>query len=551
MTTHDTDVLVVGAGPTGLMTAAELTRQGVDCQLVEERTEPAPFSRALVLQARSLELLEMHGISDSLVRDGYLSPGFNFGADDRTPAMVEMYHSDTRHPYMLTLSQEATERALRAHLDTIGGSVRGGLRLVGVTQQSDRVVARLQDTSGAEHTLQARYLVDCSGAHSTLSRDLGVVQKNGAFDGTALIADVLMDGELPRGFVSLHASPRGALALLPFQNEYVRVIAFDLTKLQVPHTEPLELSEVQDTIDAIVPYPLRLRDPQWITRFHAPFRLLESYRVGRVFFAGDAAHLFIPTAGQGMNTGLQDGFNVAWKLAYVCRGLAPVELLDTYNEERHAAGAQTMKLSDLLFEVFIRQARSAAFRKLSGLFLGSILSLGPVQRRMSGRVTQTGLSYRHTRLSKAQRARRELHIGVGPGDRVPDLELADSGGPDVRLYSLMQKPGHMLIAYTSSYRSRKERDRIAELLRRTTQQYAGIAQSFLVLSEGLPEDCDVSSLVDVRRHFKEKLSARSGELFLIRPDGYLAFRTAATDEHELRRLLAPWLVRADAPVAVA
>jgi 2-polyprenyl-6-methoxyphenol hydroxylase-like FAD-dependent oxidoreductase len=550
MTDYDTDVLVVGAGPTGLMTAAELTRHGVDCQLVEERTEPAPYSRALVLQARSLELLEMHGISDTLVRGGYRSPGFNFGADDRTPAIVEMYHSDTRHPYMLTLSQEATERELRTHLAKLGGKVREGTGLVGITQQPDGVLARLRDATGTEETVRARYLADCSGARSVLSHELGVAEKKGAFDGTALIADVLVDGDLPRGFVSLHSSPRGSLALLPFQDDYVRVIAFDLEKLEVPHTEPLELSDVQDTIDAIVPYPLRVRDPQWITRFHAPFRLLETYRVGRVFFAGDAAHLFIPTAGQGMNTGLQDGFNLAWKLAQVCRGYAPVELLDTYDEERHRAGEQTMKLSDLLFEIFIRQARSTAFRKFSSRFLGTILSLHPVQNRMSGRVTQTSVSYRRTELAKVQRDRR-LPIGIVSGDRVPDLELARTGGADVRLYGLMAKPGYVLIAYASSYRSRAERDRIAELLRRTVRQHPGIAQSLLVLGEGLPEDGDVPSLVDVRRHFKEKLAPRPGELFLIRPDGYLAFRTTGSDERELRGLLAPWLVPAPVPAAVA
>jgi 2-polyprenyl-6-methoxyphenol hydroxylase-like FAD-dependent oxidoreductase len=548
----DTDVLIVGAGPTGLMTALELNRHGVDCQLVEQRTEPAPYSRALVLQARSLELLEMHGIADQLVRAGYLAPGFNFGADDRTPAMVEMYHSDTRHPYMLTLSQEATEKALRARLDEVGGGIRTGQQLVGLTQQPDRVVARLRSTTGDdEHTVQARYLVDCSGAHSTVTSQLGVVSQSGAFDGSALIADVLVDGELPRGFVSLHASSRGALALIPFQDEHVRVIAFDLTKLQVPHTLPLELDDVQDTIDAIVPYPLRLREPQWITRFHAPFRLLESYRVGRVFFAGDAAHLFIPTAGQGMNTGLQDGFNIAWKLAQVCRGSAPERLLDTYQEERHAVGAATMKLSDMLFEVFIRQARSTVFRHLSTRLLGTALSLRPVQRQMSGRVSQTGVTYRATDLSKAQRGRRRLRTGLGPGDRVPDLDLAGMRGPDARLYDLLREPGYLLAAYTSSYRSRRERERVTALLRRTAHQYPGIAQAVLVLSEGLPADGEVPSLVDVRRHFREKLSARSGDLFLVRPDGYLAFRTTMSAEHELGRLLSPWLVPAATRTAVA
>ncbi|AQZ63435.1 hypothetical protein BKM31_19955 [[Actinomadura] parvosata subsp. kistnae] len=541
----DAEVLVVGAGPTGLTAAIELARQGVECVLIDERAEPARYSRALVLQARSLELLRLHGLSDALVRDGYLAPGFNFGADDRTPAIVEMYHTGSRYPFMLTLSQEETERALAARLGELGGSVRRGLKLVDAVQDGTRVLATLADASGERSTLSARYLVDCGGSHSVLSRDHGTTEEHALFDGTALIADVLAEGDLPRGFVSLHTSDRGGLALLPFQNEYVRVIAFDLAKMGIPPTEPLELADVQETVDAIVPYPLRIRDPRWITRFRAQNRLLTTYRAGRIFFAGDAAHLYIPVAAQGMNTGIQDAFNLAWKLAWVCRGRAPASLLDSYDEERHAVGERTRKLSDLLFRLFINQARSATYRRVSSKVLGLALATGPVQNLISGRVSQTGVHYRHTALSKAQRFPGLPKSAINAGDRVPDLDLADTDGPGVRLYDLMRTPGYILLGYASSSTSEAKKKAMLAELSALRQRHAPVLRCLMVLGEGLPCHGDVLTLLDAGRDVLHKLGARPGDVFLIRPDGHLAFRT--DDPRRLRDLLGSWLTPLPSP----
>ncbi|MEO3797380.1 FAD-dependent monooxygenase [Nonomuraea sp. B10E15] len=549
MTVHDTQVLVVGAGPTGLTAAIELLRHGVECVLIDERDEPARYSRALVLQARSLELLHLHGLSDAIVRDGYLAPGFNFGADDRTPAMVEMYHSGSRYPFMLTLSQEETERTLTARLHELGGSVTREARLVSAAQERDAVFATVTGPAGEQSTLRARYLIDCSGSHSVLSGAYGTTKHSTLFDGTALIADVLVEGDLPRGFVSLHTNERGGLALLPFQNEYVRVIAFDLTKMGISHREPLELADVQETVDAIVPYPLRIREPKWITRFRAQDRLLPSYRDRRIFFAGDAAHLYIPVAAQGMNTGIQDAFNLAWKLAYVCRGRAPESLLDSYNDERHTIGERTRKLSDMLFRLFINQARSAVYRKVSSKMLGLALATIPVQNLMSGRVTQTGVNYRHTTLSKAQRLPRPARGAINAGDRVPDLDLADGGGPGVRLYDLLRESGYLLVGYASSYTSETMRTAMLAELSRLQDRYAGSLRCFMVLGEGLPGSGEVPTLLDARRELLHRFGAKPGDVFLIRPDGYLAFRTS--DPGSLPPLLGSWLRPAEAELASA
>lgn len=549
MTVHDTQVLVVGAGPTGLTAAIELLRHGVDCILIDERNEPARYSRALVLQARSLELLQMHGLSNAIVRDGYLAPGFNFGADDRTPAIVEMYHTGSRYPFMLTLSQEETERALATKLRELGGGVSRGLKLVAASQEHDSVVATVTDAAGEHSSVRARYLIDCSGSHSVLSGDYGATKRSPLFDGTALIADVQVEGDLPRGFVSLHTNKRGGLALLPFQNEYVRVIAFDLTKMGISHREPLTLDDVQETVDAIVPYPLRISDPQWITRFRAEDRLLTSYRAGRIFFAGDAAHLYIPVAAQGMNTGIQDAFNVAWRLAYVCQGKAPESLLDGYDEDRHAVGERTRKLSDLLFRLFINQARSTTYRKLSSKVLGFALAREPVQNLMSGRVSQTGVHYRHTTLSKAQRFPGLRKGAINAGDRIPDLDLADAGGPGVHLYDLMRTPGYLLMGYASCYTSGSKKAAMLAALSRLQRSYTGSLQCLMVLGEGLPGTEEVPTFLDAKREVLHRLDAKPGDVFLIRPDGYLAFRT--DDPRRLPGLLEPWLTRAAADLLMA
>ncbi|MBO0796679.1 MAG: FAD-dependent monooxygenase, partial [Ktedonobacteraceae bacterium] len=541
MNAYDTDVLIVGAGPTGLMAANELRHFGTSCRLIDQKPGPAEHSQALAVHARSLETLDLLGIADAFIKRGYTAPGFNLSVDSRRPIAIQLYRLDTRFPYILILPQSETEAILEEHLRTQDGSVERNITLQSVVQQDDGVIARVSDAFGTEQTIRARYLIDCEGAQSPIRRSLNVSYIGGKYQGVAFLADVKIEGDLPRGYISNFSSSRGFTIFLPFRDDYVRVIGLDFSKQHVPASEPLELSDLQETINAIVPMPITLREPRWLTRFEAPHRVLDRYRVDRVFFAGDAAHLFIPAGGQGMNTGLQDACNLAWKLALVCRDLAPESLLDSYHEERHAVGMQAMHFSDRLFAFVRRMADQPRFKQIAQNIMRVLMPLPPTQNLLGGALSQISLHYRHTKLSLSQQTQNLPRHAKHAGDRVPDLELAELEEPAVRLYELLRAPAYTLFFYISPQSPPEEHDRFIDLARQVQHSWPEQIHTYLVLEEGLPsDDIDIPVLIDVRRQFHTKLGAEHGSLLLVRPDGYLAFHSRASDAQHLHTLLGPW-----------
>jgi 2-polyprenyl-6-methoxyphenol hydroxylase-like FAD-dependent oxidoreductase len=537
MDDFDTDVLVVGAGPTGLMTAAELTRHGVACRIIDQNQHGARNSRALTLHARSLELLQILGLADGLIRRGYPSPGINISVDTRNPAVVEMYTVDTRYPYILILSQAVTEEVLEDHLAALGLRVERERRLSSVEQDGAGVTARVGDG-----VIRARYLVDCCGAGSPTLRQLRIPFQGGMFQGVAMLADVQYDGPLTKGFITNYATGRGVCLFLPFPDEYIRVIALDFTKQDVAHAAPLDLADLQETVDAIAPMRIRLHSPRWLTHFHAPHRVVDRYRTGRIFLAGDAAHLFIPAGGQGMNTGLQDAFNLAWKIGAVLRGDAPDTLLDTYHAERHRIGRQTLRVADTQFRIFLNQARHAFVRRTAPALIRPLLRVPAVRTRISETLSQVGLHYRHTALSKRQRDPHLPSSAVQAGDRLPDADVTSTGDPDFKVYGLLAHGGFTLFGYVSPLRPPAEGAAVEALLRRVQESRGPAVRAFLIIEEGLPESGDLPVVADIKRHVRSRFGARPGSVILVRPDAYVAFHTSAAGRdpgHDAR--LDEWL----------
>jgi 2-polyprenyl-6-methoxyphenol hydroxylase-like FAD-dependent oxidoreductase len=553
MDIFDTDVLVVGAGPTGLMAASELTRHGVACRIIDKNAHGVRNSRALTLHARSLELLQILGLAGKLVRRGYPSPGINISVDISNPAVVEMYTVDTRYPYVLILSQAVTEEVLEEHLNALGVSVQRLTTLTDLEQDAAMVTARVRDEEGREKVIRARYLIDCGGAGSLALRQLDIPWTGGMISGIAMLADVKFTGELTKGFITNYATDRGVCLFLPFPDEYIRVIALDFTKQDVAHDAPLDLADLQESVDAIVPMSVRLHDPRWLTHFRAPHRVVDRYRSGRVFLAGDAAHLFIPAGGQGMNTGLQDSFNLAWKMAAVLAGRAGDDLLDSYHTERREIGRQTLRVADTQFRIFLNQARHRSVRKIAPTLIRRLLRVQGVQRRVSQTLSQVGIHYGHTDLSRRQHDASLPSHAVQAGDRLPDAEVTSATEPDTPLYDLLRHGGFTLLGYVSPLRPAAERDQVTAFLRDVQMRAGDALRSCLVLEEGLAQNGDLPVVVDVKRHVRTKLGATPGSVILVRPDAYVAFHTCLSaqtgaDRQRCDALLDAWLPRADAPL---
>lgn len=506
-----TDVLIVGAGPTGLVLAIELARRGVSSRIIEKRTSRSTRSKALAVHARTLELFDLLGLAEAFVQGGYTSPGFSLSANARQPLRASMHQLDSAFPFVLILPQAETEALLEAHLNKLGVQIERGTNLTGFKDNEDHIEAHATVQDGEERRFRARYLVGADGANSLVRETLGLPFEGSSYVWNAFLGDVLMDGHVVTGGTEQYSNARGLALILPFQDGAVRIITIDRAYQQEPPRRDLELAELQESTRAILGKPVTLRDPRGLSRWGSELKQVPRYRVGRAFLAGDAAHTHSPAGGQGMNTGIQDAFNLGWKLAQVVQGKAPEALLDSYHAERHPLGRRALRTSDLILHGLL--VRRQPLRWLRDALFRLFVPVPFVQRTLSHNLS--GIGIRYAAPSGA---------GASAGTRVPDIELRDAGSKPVRLYELLRSPGYTLIIYLSSKQVNDERTALLQLLALAAQD--GVAVH-VVLDAGLPKQHELGTnvLIDYKGELEQKLSAQLGEVFLLRPDAYIAFQS--------------------------
>ncbi|AMR29121.1 hypothetical protein A0257_19840 [Hymenobacter psoromatis] len=422
-------ILIIGAGPTGLTAALELSRLGVPVRLIEQRTEPATTSRALAVQARTLELLAPRGVAAPMLALGNRAWATTIYDSEKQLAQVNLRDIPSRYNFILLLAQSETERLLREQVARQGVAVEWGTELVALAQTEAGVRAVLRGPGGQLEELAAAYLISAEGAHSLVRHTLGL-----AFPGTSLpqhyaLADLHLDSDLPNDELSIFLAEHGLLAVFPMSNQRFRLIATDPNPAGVA---PPTLPELQRLYDAGACRPARLRDLVWSSRFYINSRMVEQLRVGRVLLGGDAAHLHSPAGGQGMNTGIQDMLNLGWKLALVWRGQAPATLLDTYAQDRlpviRGVVNTTEKATDAL------NSTNPLVHTLLTHALPLLLSSDFVQHKGAAVLSQVAADYRASDLSQTPHAGGQLR----GGDRLPDPDVQPAAAPGpVPLSSLL------------------------------------------------------------------------------------------------------------------
>ncbi|MGW4691066.1 FAD-dependent monooxygenase [Kitasatospora cineracea] len=482
------DVLVVGAGPTGLLLAGDLAAAGLRVTVLEKRAEESGLTRAFAVHARTLELLDARGLADELIATGRAMPSLQvFGR-----LRVDLAGLPTRFPFVLVTPQYNTERVLRERAVKAGAELLRDAEVTGL-RQDGRGVTLTARTADGERSFRSRYAVGADGVHSSVRDLLGIPFPGEAAVRSVMLADVRLERE-PDEPLTAGAGEAGFAFLAPFGDGWYRVIGWS-REHQVPDTEPVALPELADLLREVTGRDHGVLEARWTSRFHSDERQAPSYRSGRVFLAGDAAHCHSPAGGQGMNTGLQDAANLSWKLVAAVRGWAPDALLDTYQTERHPVGRAVLRSSGAL--VRLAQGRHAPTRALRSALGAAAGHLGPLAELGAKQVSGIGHAYP---------AEKGAHPLVGR--RVPDLRLAvDVPGGPARLHEALRSGKAVLVSNDE-----------------------------LSVADSWADRVVTAAPADPHGKLRDTV-------LLVRPDGYAAWACADPTRGELRAALSQWLGR--------
>jgi len=372
--TESTEVLIVGAGPTGLPLGASLRKRGVEVVVIDRAAEMAGTSRAAVIHARTLELLGGLGVADELVSSGSIVPRFTVRDGDRSLITIDFDDLPTDHPYTLMLPQGETEAILRARLKQLGAEVYQSCELASLQQDADGVKATLTDG----RAIHADYVVGADGMHSTVREHAGIGFTGAAYADSFVLADVRLDWDLSAAEVMLYFAPAGLVVIAPLPGGRHRIVATVDEAPEIP-----DRAFIQAILDERGPKrrPARVDDVLWSSRFRVHHRLADRYREGRLFLAGDAAHVHSPAGGQGMNTGIQDAIALAECLGDVLRGDAAEDTLDHYEAERRPVAARVVRLTDRM--TALATIQGGARRRMRNALLRVLDHLPPVAHKLA------------------------------------------------------------------------------------------------------------------------------------------------------------------------
>ena len=535
-----TDVLIVGAGPVGLMLGCELRRRGVSCRVIDKYAEFPRTSRANGLQPRAVEVLDSLGVADEIVAESYPAQGVrivragtevgriepNLAADpDELPD--QPYHG------MVFANQAVVEWALRDKLTELGGQVELRRELRGLTEHADGVVADIADlASGNVERVHAKWLVGCDGGHSTVRTMLQLPFEGKDYPDQFVQADVYLDGDLPAGLMTLWLNDQGLLAAIPFREPGLWRIAAQIFPDADGNVPPASVELFQRLLaERAGETAIKILEPVWLSNFVMHHRMVDHYRKGRAFLAGDAAHVHSPIGGQGMNTGIQDAYNLAWKLALVIDG-APEALLDSYEAERLPVGRKVLQQTDVNHR--LRVSGSALADVLMDRVVFPLLRvpaiLDVVGDFVLKRGSQLDVNYRASSLSEHIGGPRK---GIKVGDRAPDGHLLDPSGQPTSLFTTFRTPDFRLLIFQGR-RHAADAKALAAIGQRVRAATGELVRPLVITTDDTtsPVD-DVVVLNDPNQRTHVSYGVSTPSLCLIRPDGYVGFRCGTGDEAHL------------------
>jgi 2-polyprenyl-6-methoxyphenol hydroxylase-like FAD-dependent oxidoreductase len=508
-----TDVLIAGAGPTGLMAACQLKRFGVNCIIVDGKSGPTVESRALVVQPRSLEIYEQMGIADKAVENGQIIELANIiakGKIKRTLPLGEIGKGISPFPFVLVYEQNKNEQLLLEYFEQLGGKVMWNTELVEVKAHNGSAINMIVKTGNNETlNIEAEYLMGADGARSVVRHELGFTFTGGTYENIFFVVDTEADWDFGYQQLFLCLSKATFIGMFGMKGHH-RFRLIGIMPRGFKDKATLTFDDIENEVVSKMGIDVDFKKPEWFSVYRLHHRSVDKFSEGNVFLAGDAAHIHSPVGGQGMNTGLQDAYNLAWKLAYCIKGTASEKLLDTYNEERLPIAKRLVNTTDRAFSFVISQNWFIAFirENIVILLLGIALRINRLRRMIFKVGSQTEISYNKNSLSQTGA---NDFSGSSPkaGDRVPYIHLYDDTGKRISVYELLKGACFHLLIF-------------------------GVKEEIVT---GLPDDLVKRIYIKDREKNKEiysEFGIKTKGVFLIRPDNYIGFKRSNVSADELQ-----------------
>jgi 2-polyprenyl-6-methoxyphenol hydroxylase-like FAD-dependent oxidoreductase len=521
-------VLIAGAGPTGMMAAIELSRFNIPFRLIEKKAEPETTSRAIGVQARTLELLEQRGLGSSLVQLGKHGLAFSLYGEGKRIWRLDFERISSKYNYLLFVSQAETENVLREALAKAGVTIERNVTFLALGQadRDTKLTAVLQHRDGSLEQFECSYLIDAEGAHSTGRGTVGLHFEGKSHVEEYALGDLHIDGDdLVETDFHIFSSEHGFMSMFPMGGRRFRVMADNPISQQSEGTGP-SLEEFQQIYDQRSHIPARLRDMSWSSWFRINSRMVNRLQVGRVFLGGDSAHIHSPAGAQGMNTGMQDMMNLCWKLAMVMKGQAKPELLETYSKERIPVIQNVLKKTEATNDAIA--SKSKLFRSVFNHVAPWLVGMENVQDNASEHMSQLALNYRESPLSVSGGNSGELRAG----DRLPDLPvtlLHSEGSSETQprpatIFNLLS-PSFFTLLYCNVSDPAKTHSEVQSAIGPWHHMMRG------QLIAAIPGD----------DRFKKYLGS-SPLIILVRPDGYAAFIGSENSIGKLAEYCDKWLL---------
>jgi 2-polyprenyl-6-methoxyphenol hydroxylase-like FAD-dependent oxidoreductase len=536
-TCPSTDVVICGAGPTGLLAAGLLARCGVRVRIFDKTDQQAHESRAFGVQPKSLELMLNIGLAEEFMDRGLMASGAQFFVDGRRAAEInfsDIGRDDTPYSFLLMVPQYDIEAILNRDLVRLGVPVEYKTEVTGFKQSASGVVVEARDAAGANIEVECSYLIGADGAHSIVRKTLGLSFEGAPYPQGFLLADCQIDWPCDYDHMKLFVRERSLAAYLPLKGrDMCRLVViepsggeFTPSTTEASGSQSLTLDEVQVAFREATGMDIRLKNPGWLARYRIHHRAVDKYGEGRVFVAGDAAHIHSPVGGQGMNTGLQDAANLCWKLAAVLKGGAPTALLTTYNAERWPVGQKILETTDRFFSFVSSQTPwVAALRNaLLPIAIGTVSRARIARARAFHFISQLGIRYkindylRDDGILDAPRAWRE---GLTVGRRAPNAAI--QRGRDV--FSLIDGYRFHVLALSLQPLGREEIERLTSDVASLPKSLGIEVQTHIVAHSLLGRDPRILQAESHEIFDAFGISRETPQgIFLIRPDGHIAYR---------------------------